>query len=130
MLHVKSVQEKRPYLVVPVVSRFLRTDTVPLWLVEEMNNWLIRVLDPLPFISVEFALENGIALEKRISGKGPEFLGYLVSRRSTVALSRLYRNSIGPDSIVMPLRQSEEFASTREWQYLVGFGFLSACIIG
>lgn len=41
----------------PVVGCFLRADTVPLGFVEEMNYGLIRILDPLPFVAVELALE-------------------------------------------------------------------------
>jgi hypothetical protein len=45
------------YLIVPVIRRLLRIDAVSLRLVEEVDERLVRVEDPLPFVAVEFALE-------------------------------------------------------------------------
>ena len=53
VVSIRLVTSEATYLVVPVVSRFLRADTVPLRLVEEMDYWLVGILDPLPFITVE-----------------------------------------------------------------------------
>lgn len=55
--HARPADLETTYLVMPVISCLLRADTIPLRLVEEMNDWLVGILDPLPFVTVELSLK-------------------------------------------------------------------------
>jgi hypothetical protein len=45
------------YLLVPVVSRLLGANAVPLWLIEEVNDRLVGIQDKLPLIAVQLTLQ-------------------------------------------------------------------------